>query len=339
MSNSPIGPQAMSNPQVSAIVPCFNTKDCVNSAIVSALEQKSVDVEVVVVDDGSTDGTADVVSNAHKFDERVRVIRLPENKGPSAARNTGIDAARGEWIGLLDADDRWEPTRLKTLLQHADEAEFIADNIMGYDVVLGQKSGTIYQDVPEGYLSFQDFIRPNEWNQHDLGYLQPIIRRSFLTQNNIRYDEHVRAGEDLLLNVSIIALGGRAYFVDEALYIYSTPVGAISREASPYTRSSVDTAPLIKALERLKTQIGSRLKLEDASALELRLVDLKRQAPIGAFHRARTSGDYLKLLALFVREPSVRQKVFRRVIGRDSKRTQKTPSLIKESKPKSPDAT
>jgi succinoglycan biosynthesis protein ExoO len=327
----------MSIPRVSALIPCYNTRECVTTAIASALAQTNVLVEAIVIDDGSNDGTKDAVSKAYGSDERVRFIRLPENKGPSAARNAGLDVARGEWIGLLDADDLWEPSRAQTLLSYSDKADFVADNLMGFDAAAGQKSGAIYQDQPEGYLTFLDFIRPNDWDRHDLGYLQPLIRRSFLNKHNIRYDEDVRAGEDLLLNLQIVTAGGRAYFVDKALYIYATPVGAISRSASPNSRSSVNTYPLINSLERLREQIGPGLDVADAAAFELRLADLKTQAPIGAFHRARANGDYFKMLSLVARESSVRKKIFKRILGIEAEGPQ-TQNENDIQKPESPHA-
>ncbi len=132
-------------PTVSAVIPTFNTRDCVQAAIDSALNQREVAVEVIVVDDASKDGTADFVEQTYAGDKRVRVIRREQNGGPSAARNIGFRAASGTWIGLLDADDVWQPGRLAKLLAHSHEADFIADNIMGYDVVARAFTGPIYK--------------------------------------------------------------------------------------------------------------------------------------------------------------------------------------------------
>ncbi len=96
---------------VSVIVPCYNGERFVGAAIDSVLAQ-SGNLEVVVVDDGSTDGSREVLG-ARLTDPRVRVERHETNRGIAAARNTGLAAAQGEFVGFLDQDDCWMPGRLK----------------------------------------------------------------------------------------------------------------------------------------------------------------------------------------------------------------------------------
>lgn len=94
---------------VSVIIPTYNRAQCLGDAIGSVLAQSFHDYELIVVDDGSIDSTEEVVKS---YGERVKLIRQ-ENGGASAARNTGIRAAKGEWIAFLDSDDTWEPDKLK----------------------------------------------------------------------------------------------------------------------------------------------------------------------------------------------------------------------------------
>jgi succinoglycan biosynthesis protein ExoO len=300
-------------PTVSAVIPTFNTRDCVRAAIDSALNQEGVDVEVIVVDDASKDGTADLVAQAYGADARVKVIRREKNGGPSAARNIGFRAASGTWIGLLDADDLWQPDRLARLLHRGDEADFIADNIMGYDVVAGAFTGPIYKGLGDRPLHLIDFILPSAADRHDFGYLQPLLRRSFLTQHNIAYREDVRVGEDLIFNLEILSRGGRAFYVDDPLYVYAMPVGLISRAASPYSRSTADTEPLKAALAELWHRIEDTLSPAESEAFSLRLDSLTREAAIAAFHRARAKSDYLQMARLFASKPAVREKIGERL--------------------------
>ena len=95
-------------PTVSVIMPAYNVASYVRAAIDSALKQTFSDLEVVVVDDGSTDDTASIITSCARRDERVRVIRQ-SNGGISSARNVALRAARGELFALLDADDIWDP--------------------------------------------------------------------------------------------------------------------------------------------------------------------------------------------------------------------------------------
>lgn len=99
-------------PTVSVIIPNFNNAAYVATAIESVLAQSYQDLEIIVVDDGSTDDSRTVIA---PFGERVRYL-WQENQGLAGARNSGIRAAQGDWIALLDADDQWLPTYLATLL-------------------------------------------------------------------------------------------------------------------------------------------------------------------------------------------------------------------------------
>ncbi len=102
----------------SIIIPLYNKRDFVERTLANALDQTFRDFEVVVVDDGSTDGSADVVRACN--DPRVRLI-AQENAGAYAARNTAMENARGEWLAFLDADDVWFPNHLAELARVADE--------------------------------------------------------------------------------------------------------------------------------------------------------------------------------------------------------------------------
>jgi len=96
-------------PAVSVVIPAYNRAHCVAAAVDSAFAQTFKDFEIIVVDDGSSDGTGDVLET---FGERIRLIRQ-DNHGVSSARNAGVRAARGKWIAFLDSDDRWYPDKLE----------------------------------------------------------------------------------------------------------------------------------------------------------------------------------------------------------------------------------
>ncbi len=98
------------NGPIGVVIPTYNRAHLLPRAVRSALRQTWFEVEVVVVDDGSTDGTPDVVRGFK--DPRVRLIRLDANRGPSRARNVGIQATRAEWVAFLDSDDEWLSDKL-----------------------------------------------------------------------------------------------------------------------------------------------------------------------------------------------------------------------------------
>jgi len=126
-------PADISRPLISVVIPTFNRARCVGDAIESVLAQTCRDYEVIVVNDGSTDDTSEVLA---KFGDRIGVVRQ-ENQGVSEARNTGIRAARGEWVAFLDSDDVWTPNRLQTnvagITKHPEAVGHLVDaSIVGY---------------------------------------------------------------------------------------------------------------------------------------------------------------------------------------------------------------
>ena len=120
----------MSKPLVSVIIPTFNRGYCLEESIRSVLEQSFIDFELVVVDDGSTDNTSELV---RRF-PAVKLIRLEEkNRGVSFARNRGVVEAQGDWVGFLDSDDLWEQgklaTQVKWIERHPDLQAVYTDEI------------------------------------------------------------------------------------------------------------------------------------------------------------------------------------------------------------------
>jgi glycosyltransferase involved in cell wall biosynthesis len=99
----------MRQPLISVVIPCFNRQNYISQAIDSALSQTWTNVEVIVVDDGSTDGSIDILKS---YGSKIFLI-CQENAGVAAARNVGIYAAKGDWIALLDSDDVWKPEKLR----------------------------------------------------------------------------------------------------------------------------------------------------------------------------------------------------------------------------------
>ena len=101
------------NPTVSIIIPTYNRAHLIGRAIQSVLNQTYQNFEIIVVDDGSTDNTEEMIKEFQKHDKRIKYIRHEKNRGGAAARNTGIKVARGEYIAFQDSDDEWLPEKLE----------------------------------------------------------------------------------------------------------------------------------------------------------------------------------------------------------------------------------
>ncbi|WP_275789056.1 glycosyltransferase family 2 protein [Pararhizobium gei] len=219
-------------PQASFILAAFKAQDTIGRAIDSALAQVGVDIEVIVVDDCSPDGTAAAV--AAYTDPRVRLIRLDRNRGPGGARNAGLEAAQGDWIIILDSDDMVAPDRAARMIARAKQAnaQIVVDNI---DVVMLE--GTVRRMFDETRLAqlktltLPAFIDSNVLfrSEHNYGYMKPVFERRFLTKHGLRFDETLPIGEDYLLLASALAKGGICAVEPSAGYTYYIRSGSISR--------------------------------------------------------------------------------------------------------------
>ena len=114
----------MSNdiPAVSVIIPVYNAAEFLKDGLNSLLKQTLREIEIICVDDGSTDGSLVILKEFEKADARIRVIHQ-ENQGAGAARNNGMDVARGKYLAFLDADDFFEKNMLKAAYDRAEETE------------------------------------------------------------------------------------------------------------------------------------------------------------------------------------------------------------------------
>ena len=131
---------------ISVIIPTYNTALLIERTIRSVLAQSCQDLELLVVDDCSTDDTLDVVRNVG--DSRIRIFRQPENRGPAAARNRGLAEAKGGYCAFLDGDDYWEPEFLKETSAFLDaHPEAVAVSVMQCHKIIGKEPVTAPRDT------------------------------------------------------------------------------------------------------------------------------------------------------------------------------------------------
>lgn len=233
----------VSGPRVSVIVPMYNAGGSLVTAVRSALEQALRELEVIIVDDRSTDDSVEIAKQLAQNDSRISLLRLPRNLGPATARNAAIDLARGVWIAPLDADDEMARHRLMELcrLGEARAADLVADKVAFVDpdereplkkpanARRGVKSlslrAVIESDIPlNGQCSF--------------GFLKPLMRREYLLQHEIRYDTDLRFAEDFNLYARAMIHGARFLLCTDAYYRYNqTPVSA-SRDIGGLPRTA-----------------------------------------------------------------------------------------------------
>ncbi len=220
-------------PDVSFVIAAYNAEETIAPAIQSALEQVSVSVEVVVVDDCSTDSSLEIVRS---FDDpRVTVVRQPENGGPGKARNTGIAAATGHWIAVLDSDDTVLPERTAAMIARAEDmgAEVVVDNLE----IVSMEGSPTYRMFDAGELakrktiSLADYIGSNVIfsETFNFGYMKPMFSRAFLIEHGLGYGEDLRIGEDYIMMASALASGALCAIEPSAGYVYHLRQDSISR--------------------------------------------------------------------------------------------------------------
>ncbi|WP_448203854.1 glycosyltransferase family 2 protein [Azospirillum sp. sgz302134] len=286
------GTEKEAHPDVSVVMGAYNCERSVARALDSVLAQSFTSFEIIVVDDASTDATADVVGRFAERDRRITLLRNDVNRGPSAARTRAIAAARGRWIALLDSDDWYDADRLGTLVTWADRtgADLLIDNLLVHDEATGGTK-TAYPPWPSspfGPVPAKD-VCAQDWpctGTMGLGYAKPLIRRDFLLRTGLRYAADIRVGEDFDLYMRCIMQGARLFLIDEPHYHYVRRKGSLSkthdranfRDFAVVNRRLMEEAQrqgdhaLVKALCRRQEHLDSHL-----SFMELREALLRRQ--------------------------------------------------------------
>ncbi|MBP1852958.1 glycosyltransferase family 2 protein [Rhizobium halophytocola] len=225
--------ESLHRPDVSFVIAAYNAQDTLARAIDSALAQTGVTVEVLVIDDCSTDTTVEIAESY--AGQPVTLIRQGQNGGPGAARNAGIAAACGDWIAVLDADDAVRPERMRRMLAcaKATEAQIVVDNLDVVPMHGGLPQRMFREDDLHklAILTLADFIQSNIIfrSTFNYGYMKPVFSRRFLVREDLRFDESLKIGEDYMLLASALASGGTCAVEPHSGYIYHIREGSISR--------------------------------------------------------------------------------------------------------------
>ncbi|GAA6621799.1 glycosyltransferase family 2 protein [Scytonema sp. NUACC26] len=265
-------------PKVSIITPTYNTSRYVEKALESALAQVEQNIEVIVVDDASTDNTVEVVNSF--CDPRIKLLVNESHQGPSYSRNRALKEAKGEWIALLDSDDWYAPKRLEKLLQVAEKenADLVADDL--YVITEGEntpwsitifKKNRIKLDQPK-QIDLIYFI------ERHLSVTKPLIKLSFLVKHNLKFNESLKYEEDFVLFFFCLLKGSRFIILPEPYYFYQIRAGSLMKEYVEFYEQACQTN--LSLLQQECTKKNPQLK----RALLKRLNFMKQTR---AFYRVR----------------------------------------------------
>lgn len=209
-------------PRNSVVMPLYNAESTCVRAIESALGQTDADLELVVVDDGSTDGSIPLVESLAERDPRVRLVRHDRNRGVSAALNTGVEAARGEIVAIVASDDRLHPS----FLAHVNAA-------MDDDVDIVVCGHTLFR--PDGSRTNIPGGRAGRYTGHQAAVMamhdritalsaDKAMRRSLMLQ--VPFPEGLRRFEDMVTNIALHSRARHVRIIPEPLYGYTMHAGS-----------------------------------------------------------------------------------------------------------------
>ena len=243
---------------ISVIIPVYNSENTIEKCVRSLKDQTCGDFEVIAVDDGSSDKSMEVYTDCTEGDDRFRLLRN-EKKGVSSARNTGIRAAKGEWLFFLDSDDWLEKDSFKVLLAMAKQNNSDITAMEYVKEFNGVTEKHEFYREPKRWSGDEmtEFIRASLIPQTGIGMsTSKLIRRSLLVDNDIYYSEELSAAEDAELMVRCCSKAGSASYIPYYGYRYMIGTGSAVRS---FREDYADR--YIKSLSKIEEFISSDDKL------------------------------------------------------------------------------
>ncbi len=205
---------------ISIVIPIYNVEKYIVNSLNSVLAQSFSEIEVILIDDGSTDGSGEISDRYAAQDSRVKVYHIP-NGGVAKARQMGVESATGEFIAFVDPDDILPHDAIERLYAH------MSDDI---DIVAGS-STRFYESGKIRYVSFKDrFITHDEWLKMIItatpDYITPpwgkIYRKSLFTESSF---PHLKRGQDWMMNIEVAARVRGVKMISDIVYNYRSPFG------------------------------------------------------------------------------------------------------------------
>lgn len=290
-------------PTVSVIVPCYNAAQFLVSSLASVECQSFTDWECILIDDCSTDNTADVLREFARKDSRFIPIFLDKNGGASAARNAGFAAARGTYITLLDADDSYVPDRLARLVEliGSTGADLVFDNQVIADFPETSQVDKAFHWLTQNSRTFtaDDFFGESARFGRSInpGYMKPMFRTEFVLKHRLQYDPSFRSGQDYLLYADAFAREPLCYATAYCGYIYRRRSGSLSRSGGLHLRNHA----------RLSTEIlarySKRLSKTSIAALQRRRAYFQRGAELHDLRVLIADRRLVKAAVSLIRHP------------------------------------
>lgn len=217
------------NPFVSVVVPIYNAEKTLHHCLTSIIDQTYNHLEIILVNDGSTDQSLQICQQFAHRDERIKVINQ-RNKGPSYARNIGIKYATGTYIQFVDADDVITETMVDLLIDCVHKKIDLV--ICGYYVIT-EKNCTATIPATSGVFSFEHFTEHIGELCADNLLQSPcnkLYKTALIKENDITFPINISLGEDLLFNLNYLNRCRAVFVTEQPLYIYKNRKGSLSKQ-------------------------------------------------------------------------------------------------------------
>ncbi len=257
-------------PFVSVIIPAYNAEGTIRRCVESVLRQTFTDIEVIVVDDGSCDGTLAVLRQMQIENARL-VVRHQENAGVSAARNVGLALAKGEWVAFVDSDDYVTETYIATLLPQTDGIDFTICSLADVDAGGCEFPRQILPGFPA------DDLRSHTMNIGEAlsaiptyllcGPYCKLFRHNVIVNFGVCFPDKVNFGEDAIFVFAYLQYVERIQATDSVAYYYTHPQGE-----SPI-RFSIQWYDMCVRIKGYMSSICDRHNVQNRQRIEAHVLD------------------------------------------------------------------
>ena len=226
-------------PLISIIVPVYNTEKYLSKCLDSILNQSYKNLEIILVDDGSKDGSGDICDKYAAVDSRIKVIHK-ENEGVSKARNTALEIATGDYIGFVDSDDTINPEMFKILYNNLVNNE-VEISICDFKMVYNDREEHLNKENLSMRLSSDKAIENILLGKYFQGHLcNKLFKANVIGE--LRFDEDIYVYEDMLLVIKAILNSKNVFFDSAPLYDYYMREGSALHATFNHKRYSAHTA-------------------------------------------------------------------------------------------------
>ncbi|MDY2881479.1 MAG: glycosyltransferase family 2 protein [Romboutsia timonensis] len=233
--------------KVSIIIAAYNIEDYIERCLISCMNQTFNDIEIVVVNDGSTDSTLERINKCTYGDSRVKIIDK-KNAGLIEARKSGFEIAKGEYILFVDGDDWISLDTISVLYNKAKEKEY---DIVSYKYLIKYEDGTEEEawDTQIKTDNSSNMLKLLFSNNINHNLVTKFVKRSFIIDNKIEFPKSISYGEDLAFTYTLAMYNPVFTVIDECLYFYYKRSGSLDSNVNE------KTTEITKALSFIKEQL------------------------------------------------------------------------------------